>query len=66
MSDDLVKRLRHGTAGDKERHKAADRIEKLETALREMLIKCTWENTGRWCGSIDCHCRIARKALNAE
>jgi hypothetical protein len=30
MSDDLVKRLRHGTAGDKERHAAADRIEKLE------------------------------------
>ena len=98
MTDDLVKRLRHGTAGDKERHKAADliekleaeigvlfaanvrlnsradldsdhyahRIEKLEAALREMLIKCTWENTGRWCGSIDCHCRIARKALEGE
>jgi len=30
MTDDLVKRLRHGTAGDKERHAAADRIEKLE------------------------------------
>ena len=34
MTDDLVKRLRHGTAGDKERHNAADRIEKLEEALR--------------------------------
>ena len=30
MSDDLVKRLRRGTAGDKERHEAADRIEQLE------------------------------------
>ena len=36
MSDDLVKRLRHGTAGDKERHKAADRIEKLEAALAKV------------------------------
>jgi hypothetical protein len=95
---DLVKRLRHGTAGDKERHEAADliekleaeigvlfaanvrlnsradldsdhyvhRIEKLEAALREMLIKCTWADTGRWCGSIDCHCRIARKALEGK
>jgi len=33
MTDDLVKRLRHGTAGDKERHAAADRIEILENAL---------------------------------
>ena len=98
MTDDLVKRLRNGTVGDKERHEAADRIEKLEeengvlfvanvrlnsradldsdqyvdrikkleAALREMLIKCTWENTGRWCGSIDCHCRIARKALEEK
>jgi len=98
MADDLVKRLRHGNAGDKERHEAADliekleedvgvliaasirlssridldsdhyvdRIKKLEAALREMLLKCTWENTGRWCGSIDCHCRIARKALEVK
>ena len=36
MIDDLVKRLRRGTAGDKERHAAADRIEKLEAALREI------------------------------
>jgi hypothetical protein len=33
MTDDLVKRLRHGTAGDKERHAAADRIERLEELL---------------------------------
>ena len=45
-------------------NKAADRIEKLEAALREMLIRCT--NTGRWCGPIDCHCRIARKALGGK
>ena len=98
MTDDLVKRLRNGTVGDKERHEAADliekleedvgvliaasirlssridldsdhyvdRIAKLEAALREMLIKCTWANTGRWCGSIDCHCRIARKTLEGK
>ena len=34
---DLVKRLRNGTAGDKERHAAADRIEKLEAALTPFL-----------------------------
>jgi len=60
---DLVKRLRHGTAGDKERHAAADRIEKLEAALRDMLSKCTWEKRRQWCGSMGCHCQIARKAL---
>ena len=37
MSDDLVKRLRNGTVGDKERHEAADRIEKLEAALLDIL-----------------------------
>jgi hypothetical protein len=36
MIDDLVKRLRRGTAGDKERHAAADRIDKLEAALRAL------------------------------
>jgi len=45
-------------------NKAANHIEKLEAALREMLIRCT--NTGRWCGPIDCHCRIARKALGGK
>jgi len=48
---------------DQTREVYQKRIEKLEAALREMVIKCTWANTGRWCGSIDCHCRIARKAL---
>ena len=42
MSDDLVKRLRRGTAGDKERHEAADLIEKLEAALREILSLGDW------------------------
>jgi hypothetical protein len=51
---------------DQTREVYQKRIEKLEAALREMLIKCTWENTGRWCGSIDCHCRIARKALEGK
>ena len=39
------------------------RIEKLEAALREMLEKCTWAKREKWCGSLDCHCQIARKAL---
>jgi hypothetical protein len=46
--------------------KQVDHIEKLKAALREMLLKCTWADTGRWCGSIDCHCRIARKALEVK
>jgi hypothetical protein len=75
MTDDLVERLRSidddqictgcytiVEAADE----AADHIENLEAALREMLAKCTWEKRKQWCGSIDCHCRIARKALDAE
>ena len=50
----------------KENVRLNNHIEKLEAALREMLTKCTWENNGRWCGSIDCHCRIARKALEGK
>ena len=45
---------------------AADRIEKLEAALREMLEKCTWAKREKWCGSLDCHCQIARKALEGN
>ena len=41
-------------------------IEKLEAALRLMLSKCAWEKRGQWCGSLDCHCRIARKALEGK
>jgi hypothetical protein len=58
MSDDLVKRLRHGTAGDKERHKAADRIEKLEAALREIAALGYWDG--------DSAMSIARKALEGK
>ena len=71
MTDDLVKRLRRADTcifpTERDRchcGEAADRIQKLEAALREMLIRCT--NTGRWCGPIDCHCRIARKALGGK
>jgi hypothetical protein len=42
------------------------RIEKLEAALREMLEKCTWAKREKWCGSLDCHCKIARKALEGK
>jgi hypothetical protein len=60
MTDDLVKRLRHGTAGDKERHKAADRIEKLEAALLEIDIACDYFGSSYVCR------RIARKALEGK
>jgi len=74
MSEDFVKRLRehaiHLDAWSKEAipdadlvEEAADRIEKLEAALWEMLEKCTWAKREKWCGSLDCHCQIARKAL---
>ena len=39
------------------------RNKQLEAALREMLEKCTWAKREKWCGSLDCHCQIARKAL---
>jgi hypothetical protein len=65
MSDDLVEQLReYGSCGMV--FDAADRIEKLEAALRNMLAKCVWTKREKWCGSIDCHCQIARKALDAE
>ena len=48
---------------DAELSRLKDRIEKLEAALREMLEKCTWAKREKWCGSLDCHCQIARKAL---
>ena len=38
MTDDLVKRLRRGTVGDKERHEAADHIEKLECEITSNTI----------------------------
>ena len=72
MTDDLVKRLRcYADLNDAVFHpwvygEAADRIEKLEAALREMLEKCTWAKREKWCGSLDCHCQIARKALEGK
>ena len=67
MSDDLVKRLREYCDGNNDlMDAAADRIEKLEAALREMLEKCTWAKREKWCGSLDCHCQIARKALEKK
>ena len=49
-----------------QRDAARRRIEKLEAALREMLEKCTWAKREKWCGSLDCHCQIARKALEGK
>ena len=62
----FVANVRLNSRADLDSDQYVDRTKKLEAALREMLIKCTWENTGRWCGSIDCHCRIARKALEGK
>ena len=67
MTDDLVKRLREYCDGNNDlMDAAANRIEKLEAALREMLEKCTWAKREKWCGSLDCHCQIARKALEGK
>jgi hypothetical protein len=47
----------------KHRDYAEQRVAKLEAALQDMLSKCTWEKRKQWCGSMGCHCQIARKAL---
>jgi hypothetical protein len=31
--------------------------------LVEMLAKCSWAKREQWCGAIDCHCVLARRAL---
>ena len=46
-----------------QRDAARRRIEKLEAALRVMLVICSLAKREKWCGSLDCHCQIARKAL---
>jgi hypothetical protein len=65
----LVDRLR-AEAGNKfeeslERllDEAAGRVEALETTLVEMLAKCSWAKHEKWCGCVDCHCVLARRAL---
>ena len=59
MSDDLVKRLRKNVmCGDAVIEDAADRIEKLETALREIINKDSF--------SMDWAIRTARDALDAK
>jgi hypothetical protein len=42
---------------------AADRVAALEMAFVEMLAKCSWAKREQWCGAIDCHCVLARRAL---
>jgi hypothetical protein len=49
-----------------ERKQTKARIKKLEAALRDMLAKCAWAKREKWCGTIDCHCQIARKALEGK
>ena len=74
MSDDLVKRLRFGIALDEQgdvswcnqeaMFKAADHIEKLEAALREIAEDCEIE-TGLVQGTQVC-AMIARNALEGK
>jgi hypothetical protein len=40
-----------------------DRLAALEMTLVEMLAKCSWAKREQWCGCIDCHCVLARRAL---
>jgi hypothetical protein len=42
---------------------AIDRVEALEMVLIEMLAKCSWAKREQWCGCVDCHCVVARRAL---
>ena len=77
MTDDLVKRLRGGLpCGDVkcfERSavggctcgEAADRIEKLEAALREIADSANWGNDGCW-NAESYPDEIARKALEGK
>ena len=64
MSDDLVKRLR--AEGRAELDEAADRIEKLEAALREIATRCDahrlpgCDRNGQWAAD------TARKALEGK
>ena len=64
MSDDLVKRLR--AEGIAELDEAADRIEKLEAALREIATRCdahrlpVCDRNGQWAAD------TARKALEGK
>jgi hypothetical protein len=66
MSDDLVKDLRFWNGGidsDKKMQKAADRIEKLEAALREIVAMDTPStNTKAKAAMVS----IARKALEGK
>jgi hypothetical protein len=42
---------------------AAGRVEALEMVLVEMMAKCSWVKHEKWCGCVDCHCVLARRAL---
>jgi hypothetical protein len=41
---------------------AADRDAALEMAFVEMLAKWSLAKREQWCGAIDCHCVLARRA----
>ena len=65
MSDDLVKRLRQGGTYQHDTvpmQKAADRIEKLEAALRAVLRKCSWYDAAIY----DDFNKVIQKALEGK
>jgi len=41
----------------------AERLASFERALVEMLAKRSWAKREQWCGCVDCHCVLARRAL---
>ena len=74
MSDDLVKRLRQSSSSDyscqgcmdTEREEAADRIEKLEAALREIVGALNDPKGGQHVYDMRNASYIARKALEGK
>jgi len=65
MTDDLVKRLRFFERWDPDQREAADRIEELEAALREIeTLELDPRNSGQmWVEALR---QIARKALGEK
>jgi hypothetical protein len=73
VTDDLVKRLRDGYCSNNDTDEAADRIEKLEAALREVcknwdspIFESDWEALVELCEVFSERKRIAREALEGK
>jgi hypothetical protein len=44
---------------------AAGRIEALEMTMVETLARCSFAKREKWCGTVACHCVLARRALRS-